>query len=450
MHAPSCCLPSALLTVEKEFCPMKIVLIYLLFATFFVDQVFGPVGLGVPGLSLFNLNIYLLLMYWVVLVLQGKRIFLQPSNLNIPFALIGYFFFLSIFIKLIHAEIPNISILREIIWFKGWLDPVLLFLIIFNILDNKRECNNVLLGLCLLFFALLVVQLSTTFGIYDFSHGVLEKSGRAGGLRAPGEHAIALVLFLPFVLSAGFLSKKGLLVKTGCIILAFLFLLGIVNAGSRNGAVSLCCCIVVYLILLQQKKVISAGATFALLFTMITVAVIAFLVSPENIKMEIEERFNPTNVEDVQTAEDVQKFTSGRSELWKNGWRLFVESPLWGHGRNSYAPLSKLRGFSKHAVAHNEYIKHLAEYGIIGFFLYMLIRFKILQNIWGGLERASRPWEKLLFLSYMAGLLGYMVGIFFTNAGPSTYIFWFYTGIMYKYVQLDFVHGKASFGGTVG
>ena len=164
---------------------------------------------------------------------------------------------------------------------------------------------------------------------------------------------------------------------------------------------------------------------------MIVVGITAFLVSPSSVKVVVTERFDPTS------SEDVSSYSSGRTELWKNGWKLFIESPIWGHGSNTFMELSKLKGFPVYGPAHNEYLKHLAENGIIGFVVFLVIFYKIFQNVWHALGTTTRPWEKQLYLSYISGFCGFMVGIFATNSSPSLYIFWIYTGIIYKYVQLD-------------
>ena len=77
------------------------------------------------------------------------------------------------------------------------------------------------------------------------------------------------------------------------------------------------------------------------------------------------------------------------------------------------------------------------EFGIVGLAIFLLIFFKIFQNVWQSLNTTTSPWEKLLYLSYISGFFGYLTGMFFTNMGAARYIFWIYTAIIYKYAQLD-------------
>ena len=410
---------------------MRIILIYLLLFTFYIDQVMGPVGFSqMKGLSLFNLNIYLLLIVWLLAIVQRRKIFM-PNNVNKYIVLMIFIVLMSIFVKILRYEIPDISIMNEILGFKRWLNPVLLFFILFNIIDDEETCYRTLLGLCFLFLALILTQLLATFGITDYAAQAMAHRGRAGGFGAAGEYAITLVLFFPFVLSGSFLMKRSDLFKTGCIILVFLTLVGLVNAGSRNGAVSFLFSMVAYLLILKRKKIMGMRPIVFLIIAMIVVSTTAFVVSPSSLKSTVSERFNPS------TSEDLDDYTSGRIELWKNGWKLFVDSPLIGHGRNSYMILSQLRGYPFCGAPHNQYLRYLAEHGLIGLIAFILIFLKIFKNILQSMETTTNPWRKQLYINYIAGLCGYMVGMFATNAGPSLFIFWIYTAVIYKHSQLE-------------
>lgn len=410
---------------------MKIILIYLTLLTFYINEVLGAVGFGIKGISLFNMVIYLFLLFWAVSVVIQKRKVFQANNLNKYIVLMGFIVLMSIFVKIYHGEIPNISIKNEIISFKQWLNPLILFFILFNIIDDKETCDRTLLGLCFLFAALILTQLSATFGITGYKAATIEKYGRAGGFGAPGEYAITLALFIPFVLSGTFFIKRNGFFKIFSIVLVFLFLVGLINAGSRNGAVSFFFGLIVYLLILKRNRIIGMIPIFLLINALILSGAAAFLISPSSVKMAVIEKFDPSS------SEDLNKFTSGRIGLWENGWRLFVDSPILGHGRDTFEVLSILRGYRFYSSAHNEYFRNLAEHGLVGFVVFILIFFKIFQNVRQSLEETTNSWKSQLYISYIAGLCGFMVGISATNTGPSLVIFWIYTAVIYKYAQLD-------------
>jgi len=339
---------------------------------------------------------------------------------------------MAIFIKIHRGEIPNISIKYEIIDFKQWLNRVALFFILFNIIDDEITCNRTLLGLCFLFFALILIQLAATFGLTGYKAATIDRFGRAGGFGAPGEYSITLALFFPFVVSGVFFIKRSRLFKIGCIILGFLILLGLINAGSRNGAVSFLVSMMAYILILKRKKIIGMVPILLLIIAMIMASVTAFVLSPSSVKTSISERFDPF------ASEDINKFTSGRIALLQSGWKLFVDSPIFGHGGDTFELLSILRGYPLHGPPHNEYLKHLVEYGLVGLIVFLLIFLKIIQNTWQSLEITKDTWgnQYFIFVSYFAGLCGFMVGMSATNTGPSLVIFWIYTAVIYKYTQL--------------
>ena len=410
---------------------MRIIPIYLVFITFIIDQALGKVGFSVKGLSLFNLTIYLLMFVWALDVIIKKQKIFQTNNVNKNLILMILIVVLSIPIKMYHGEIPGISIKSEIIDFKQWINPILLFFIFFNIINDKKTCNRALFSLCLVFVVAILLQLSATFGITHYAAQSIDEHGRAGGFAAAGVFAVSLVLLLPFALSGSFLMKKGSLFKVGCIVLLFLTLMGLVNAGSRNGALSFLVGMLVYLLILKREKIMGMLPIVFLIIMVVFVGAMAFVVSPPSVKKVVIERFNPS------TSEDLEHYSSGRLLLWANGLKLFMERPVLGHGQDSFEMLSVLRGFFYVSAPHNDYLRCLVEFGIVGLAVFLLIFFKIFQNVWQSFNATTSPWEKLLYLSYISGFFGYLTGMFFTNMGAARYIFWIYTAIIYKYVQLD-------------
>lgn len=95
---------------------------------------------------------------------------------------------LSIPIKMYRGEIPSISIISEISDFKQWFNPILLFFILFNIINDKKTCNQALFGLCFVFVVSILLQLSATFGITDYAARSIAKHGRIGGGKSKCGH----------------------------------------------------------------------------------------------------------------------------------------------------------------------------------------------------------------------------------------------------------------------
>ena len=408
---------------------MRIILIYLLLFTFFVDQVIGAVGLSVKGLSLFNLNLYLLLGFWLILIIKNRILF-ETNNLNLILILLIVVVVISIPNKISRAEIPNISVLKEIINLKSWLNPILLFFILFNVVDDEKTCNSALVGLGFLFMAVILNQLFAMAGLTNYGSNILSRMGRVGGFGAAGVYAVSLAVFFPLVLSVFFFKRQIYFLKIGSMILGFLILVGLINAGSRNGILCFVCSMGVYFFILKKKNIIGFLPIVLFSMVMMVASISAYLVSSSDVQELVVRRL------DMSDNEDLDDFSSGRLGLWESGLVLFKDSPVLGHGQNSFVPLTVMRGLVSGAP-HNEYLRYAVEYGIIGLLVFMMVFIKIFLYVSKAIKKTNDPWKKQVYISYLAGLVAFVVGMFFTNIGPARYIFWIYTALVYKYIRLD-------------
>ena len=156
---------------------MKIILIYFFLFAFLAENTLGFSSIiKVKGLSLPNLSLYLLLLGWAFNILIKRKLF-EWNSLNKYLILFIFLVILSIPYKILLDEIPDISLKQEIIWLKNWVEPFIIFFIMFNILDDKNTCKKALLGLGIL---LLITALSgplTSLNIVNL--GRASSSGRA-------------------------------------------------------------------------------------------------------------------------------------------------------------------------------------------------------------------------------------------------------------------------------
>ena len=157
---------------------------------------------------------------------------------------------------------------------------------------------------------------------------------------------------------------------------------------------------------------------------------IAFVAAPSMIKKTVLHRFDPTQ------SETMEKYSSGRLRIWRNSLELFAERPIFGHGPRTVANLMEMR-FNEVKVAHNQYLNYLVEQGIIGFSLFIMIFLKIFQVMWHYEKNTPDLWQKKLYISYIAGLIGYAFSMLFINLTEPRYVFWFYTAVFHRYGQLQ-------------
>lgn len=92
----------------------------------------------------------------------------------------------------------------------------------------------------------------------------------------------------------------------------------------------------------------------------------------------LEERFNEL---DRVKVGGVTISVSGRGKFWTATWRSWEESPWVGHGAGSaeYLPLKYLPRYSAYSHPHNDYLRILHDYGIVGGVLWLIGGFVLLR-----------------------------------------------------------------------
>ena len=409
---------------------MKTVLIYFLLFSFWVERALGFKLTQVTGLSLLNLSIYLLLIAWAFTVVN-KRKLIEANNVNKYLILMVFVVVASIPVKILIDEIPNISILGEIIALKNWANPFILFFILFNIINDKRACKRTLIGLVVL----LIVTASTTplisLGVINI--GTLKVTaalkGRAAAFGDPNEYATYLVLFIPLVLTY-FLFQKKAFIKTASAVLLVLTFTALLTTGSRGGFLSLLFTMAAYLLILKRHRMIRLPAILAVIVGVLIMGVVSYVVTPSQVKETSKNRF------DFRESKDIDEYTAGRTLLLRNGLLLFIERPIFGHGRGTFVPLMEKR-FRLASNSHNDYLLYMVNYGIIGLAIFVMVFTKVFQHVWHHFKVTTDPWSKQLYISYIAGFLGYVVSMLGLNLFNPCYVFWIYTAVIYKYSHLE-------------
>ncbi|HPH11782.1 MAG TPA: O-antigen ligase [Thermotogota bacterium] len=125
--------------------------------------------------------------------------------------------------------------------------------------------------------------------------------------------------------------------------------------------------------------------------------------------------------QDALTGTDTTGSLSGRVYMWNIAFEMFKKEPLLGHGFGSFKllatdyglPLTNREGpyygfFIKPFEAHNDYLQWLAEYGIIGFSMWIMFIGYVLFHGLSGFKKKS-------FLEYTAyaGIIVILIHAFF-------------------------------------
>jgi O-antigen ligase len=155
----------------------------------------------------------------------------------------------------------------------------------------------------------------------------------------------------------------------------------------------------------------------------------AYFFAPSHVKEIVVNRF------DISKVRDRDELTSGRNILWANGFQLFLESPLFGHGLATFIPLMK-KNFHVYGNSHNDYLLYLVHYGVIGLGLFLMVLWSIFRESMHIVRHTSDAELRILSLSYFAGLSGYAVAMFGVNVIQPQFLFWVYTAVLLKYGRL--------------
>jgi O-antigen ligase len=256
------------------------------------------------------------------------------------------------------------------------------------------------------------------------------QTGRSAGFSESNNYAFFLALFFPILLSQ-FLFQNNRLHKIFWLICCLFIVIGLVLTGSRSGTISFIVSILAYLWFIKSLKTIKIIAIMRIAAMLVVFSIAAYLIAPAQLKEQTAIRFNPKNYQSVE------EFSNARIPGLRNSLVLFLESPIWGHGLGSYLPLVEKRQFEVQLNSHIEYLVYLVNFGVIGLIIYIMILIKVYQHMCYHIKTTTDQWNKVHYISYLAGFLGYVIFMLFCNVFHIRILFWLYTAVIYKYSLID-------------
>ena len=151
--------------------------------------------------------------------------------------------------------------------------------------------------------------------------------------------------------------------------------------------------------------------------------------------------------EEVGRHEDLEEDVSnGRLALWKSGLEIWLASPVWGTGYNSFLPFVKEHVPQSYVInnsqgeyvsLHNEYINILVYQGILGFGLFAAFGILTLIKWCGNLhlvKQKDRDYICVLtgcILAVLVTMVFLMEGLYANS--PGTFILWTFLGYLMQY-----------------
>jgi O-antigen ligase len=272
-----------------------------------------------------------------------------------------------------------------------------------------------------------VITILGTLNIIEVSRIELLKHGRtSGALSEANQYACFVVLFLPFCFHY-IVKFKNLFLKIIAIIITFLGLYCLFLTGSRGGILSFVVGIIIYFIL-ESKQISNKTIlqNIALFFALIIIIIISINFLPgdtkEGLRYNIFVRLEDSNIFSSY-------YSSGRIDIWAKCIEVFLKHPIFGTGWNTIYQ-------SVGSNSHNEYLFYLTTTGLVGFFLFIFIFYRLGKTVFT--FRLNINSENISFYHiYLSGLTSFMVAMFFVNI-YSPYIFFFiFSGLILKLGYLE-------------
>jgi O-antigen ligase len=330
-----------------------------------------------------------------------------------PISIVIYLMFIWIIITTITSELPLVSIkyLLSRIWF---IIPA--YFVCAKLFKDPKNINK------FVWFYIAGLIIVILYTIYNHAlNGFSGKSSHWVMTPFYNDHtAYGAALAIYLVMNAAFIFMPNIKTSTRIIIaLSFALLcVAMVLSSCRAAWLSIIAVIGVLICVLLKIK-------FKYIFTIIIAVVAIFFTFRHQIidVMERNEQDSSSNfLEHVQSMTNISTDASNleRINRWSSALRLFEERPFFGWGPGTYqfvyAPYqlstNKTAITTNHGDggnAHSEYIGALAEMGVIGSFLVILL---VVVSVYKGLttyKKAKNKESKIMVLAATLAIISYFV-----------------------------------------
>lgn len=300
---------------------------------------------------------------------------------------------------------------------RPWLIVALSVVVVITSISTEREVNWIVVAF--------IVGAAGAIALALAHNGLAQASTQSLGVNeldpsrletvASGNdpNYLAAVVVAGLALTAAlYVSTKNSAARFGLGVIALILAVGLAAAQSRGGFISAGVMLVAAFVLFPRYR------TKMLLGLIPLAAVIAAFLAA-----------NP------QAAQRITTFASGgdgRTELWTVAGRMFDQHPINGIGIGNFESASaryirepgNLQRISETIVAaqlvHNEYLQLLAETGVVGLGLYLLVVLACMRSAW----RAARLFERLgheglatLSRALLTGAIGLLASTTFLSNG---------------------------------
>lgn len=350
----------------KKFFDLTI--LFFLFSTILYNHIFFD---SYQAPKLLGILIFLLLFFIFVLFKNYKINF----NISILFALLLYIYFS--FLSLFSNNTPFYY--YSFIFFS----PLLFFIPIFHKINKQK----------LLFLLNLLLLVASLYGLYQFTYLNINRPYSFFG--NPIFLAEFIAILFPFSLFY-LINKNFILLSITNIVLSIFTL---ILCMSRGVIFSFLFAFILFLFILIKSNKIKLIEKKYFIFVITTIFLLSFFI-PGFYKtfFNLITKFKNTISAENHSIKD-------KALLAKSSFKIFFENPVNGKGPGAIKKYLQLKEasiiknnsafrFINSSYSHNDYIQIIAETGLIGLLLFLLLIFSVLYN----LEKKIIYYDNLKFI----------------------------------------------------
>lgn len=299
-----------------------------------------------------------LLLYQIIINQYNKK-FTYTNSQNF----FKYNRFYLLFLMLLSLLTARIKF-QTLLWIIYFLQAFLWYDFLKVFLDSHKKIVS----------SIMLLNISSTFhcifGIKQMLIGL-----RPFGLIESANSLIGLNVF--YIIVNLFLIKntKNLILNIFSVTTIILSVIVLIGTQSRGGQIGFLFSLIIYLLIYNINNIKKLAYSFVILLSFISVFVVT-------IGSSFFQRYQLVSTSGIDVS------TLDRFGMWIAAIKLFLQSPIYGIGINNYYYFyTQFHTFFKYfnlkqlRVAHNIYLNTLAETGLIGFIILLLLLFSIIKYL---------------------------------------------------------------------
>lgn len=320
----------------------------------------------------------------------------------------------------------RLGISAEAFLFKT-MEYLLIFLIMADIINTPRRVFNVICAFLSAAFFVGLDGIYQRFAGRDLFRGfpMFETVKITATFKAPNDFGTYLGTILPLPIALIFFNVMNWKRKVGLLILSFILAACLLLTFARGAWLGFLTGFLLLFIFAGGRRLVAALVVIALLVSL----TVAF--APPMVKEQLGSL--------VKLGSDLSSVD--RLLIWKTGWKMFLDRPIFGHGLNTFMSVFekyKPVEYKEIVYAHNCFLQMAAETGLVGLLIFLWFCVSV---IFRGLSKfllASNRLMKAASLGAVACVVATLANSFVeTNlySLPLAVLFWSLCGLAAARIQ---------------